>query len=169
MGLSTYITYIIGYYNTSVKITAQLLTPLMLSVLILYMRGWTFSLTPTLNDRFLREFFMADLFTFRAFARKLLRVCRQRNIFFSHFVLMPVLRYMFRIVVFVTNYFKNKRSTQVSSWSVIYYFVQRAYIKANDSALPSAFFQLHFISVNVELNRRVSKFVLKSLYKSQLL
>ena len=58
----------------------------MLCVLILYVRGGTYSLTSTPNDRFLRNFFMAGLFIFRDFARNLLRVSFRRNIF-SYFIL----------------------------------------------------------------------------------
>ena len=53
----------------------------MLCALILYVRGGTYSLTSTPNDRFLRNFFMAGLFTLRVFARNLLRGSRRRNIF----------------------------------------------------------------------------------------
>ena len=35
--------WIIGLYKPSVRITASLLTPLMLNALILYMSGWTYS------------------------------------------------------------------------------------------------------------------------------
>ena len=41
-----------------------------------------YSLTSTLNDRFLRNFFMADLFALKGFGRNPLRGNRQRNIFF---------------------------------------------------------------------------------------
>ena len=53
----------------------------MLCALILYVSGGTYNLTATPNDRFLRNSFMAGLFTLRAFARNLLRANRQRNIF----------------------------------------------------------------------------------------
>ena len=49
---------------------------------ILYASGLTYSLTSTPSDRFLRNFFMAGLFTFRVLARNLLRGNRRRNIFF---------------------------------------------------------------------------------------
>ena len=66
---NTYIhTYIIGQCNSSVRITVWLLTPLMLCALILYVSDGTYSLTSTTNDRFLTNFFMAGLFTFRIFA-----------------------------------------------------------------------------------------------------
>ena len=44
-------TYIIGHYNSSVRII-----DLMLCVLILYISGGPYSLKSTLNDRFLRNF-----------------------------------------------------------------------------------------------------------------
>ena len=49
-------TYIIGHYNSSVRIKIQLLTPLMLCALILYMSAGTFSIKSTSNDRFWRSF-----------------------------------------------------------------------------------------------------------------
>ena len=46
------------------------------------------------NNRFLRHFFMAGLFTLRVYGSNPLRGNRRRNIFFSsHFVLMPDLGY----------------------------------------------------------------------------
>ena len=51
--------YIIGHYNASIRITFQLLTPLMLCALILYMKDGTYSLTSTPYYRFLRIFFIA--------------------------------------------------------------------------------------------------------------
>ena len=47
------------------------------------------------NDRFLRNFFMADLFTLRVFGRNLLRVLSlvEELFFSSYFVVMPNLRY----------------------------------------------------------------------------
>ena len=79
-------TFIIGHYNPSVRITAQLLTPLMLCVLILYVNGGTCSSTLTPNDRFLKNFCIADcLYTLRVFARTLLRGSRRRNIFHISF------------------------------------------------------------------------------------
>ena len=90
-------TYIIGHYNPSVRITAQLLTLLMLCALILYVSGGTYSLTSTPNDRFLRNLFMARLFTLRVFARNLLRGSRRRNI--SHIsLLMTILGYEPRLL-----------------------------------------------------------------------
>ena len=80
--------YIIGHYNPSVRITAQLLTPLMLCVLILYESGGTYSLTSTLNDRFFGNSFTTDLFTLRVFARN-----SPKKYFFSYFVSMADLKY----------------------------------------------------------------------------
>ena len=79
--------YIINHYNPSVCITAQLLTPLMLCALILYVSGQTYSLTSTPNDRFLRNFFMAGLFHLRVFARNLLKASCRRNIFHISFLM----------------------------------------------------------------------------------
>ena len=92
-------TYIIGHYNPSV-LTDQLLKPLLLGALTLNVSRGAFSLTPTPNDNFLRNFFMAGLFTLRVLARNLLRGNRRRNIFFfSYFVLMPDLGYESRLYV----------------------------------------------------------------------
>ena len=79
--------YIIDYYSPPVRITAWLLTPLILCALILYVNGETYCLTSTPNDRFLRNFFMAGLFTLRVFARNLLRGNRRRNIFHISFLM----------------------------------------------------------------------------------
>ena len=51
----------------------------MLCALTLYVGGGIYSLMSTPNDSFLRNFFMAGLFTLRIFARNLLRGSRQRN------------------------------------------------------------------------------------------
>ena len=73
----TYIqAYIIGYHNPSVRITIQFLTPLMLCVLTLYMRGGIYSLKKNFE-----KFFIANLIFLRVFARNLLRGSHQRNIF----------------------------------------------------------------------------------------
>ena len=45
----------IGHYNPSVRITAYLLTLLILWALILYVSGGTYSLKSAPNDRFLRN------------------------------------------------------------------------------------------------------------------
>ena len=59
LSVYTYIhTYIIDHYNPSVRIVIWLLSPLMLCVLIFYISRETYSLKSTLNDRFLRIFFM---------------------------------------------------------------------------------------------------------------
>ena len=78
-------THIIGHYNPSVRITALLLTSLMLCVLIVYMSGGTHSLTSTPTDSCLEKLFMTGLFIFRVFARNLLRENRRRNISFIIF------------------------------------------------------------------------------------
>ena len=49
-------TYLIGYYNPSIRITTQLLTSLMLCLLILYMTGRIYSLKSIPYDKFLRNF-----------------------------------------------------------------------------------------------------------------
>ena len=67
------VSHIIGHYNPSVRITAQLLTTLMLCASILYVSAETYSLTSTPNDRFFEKLFMAGLFTLRVFARNLQR------------------------------------------------------------------------------------------------
>ena len=59
----------------------------MLCALILYVSGGTYSLTSTLIDRFLSNFFMAGLFTLRVFVRNLLRGNRRRNIFHILFLM----------------------------------------------------------------------------------
>ena len=53
--------------------------------LILYMNGGTYNLTSTQNDDFLRNLFMAGLFTPRVFERNLLRENSRRYIFFFIF------------------------------------------------------------------------------------
>ena len=70
-------TYIICYYNASVRITTEFLAPLMSCVLVLYMSGGTYSL----KQIFLKKLFMAVSFSFRVFARSLLRGSRRRNSF----------------------------------------------------------------------------------------
>ena len=92
MFLHTYI-----HYNPSVRITPYFLTLLMLYALILYVSGGTYRLTSTLNDRFLRNFSMAGLFTLRIIARNLLRGSRRRNIFHISF-LMTALGYEPRLL-----------------------------------------------------------------------
>ena len=54
----------------------------MLRMLILSISGGTYSCKSIPNDRFLRNFFMAGLFTRRVFAKNLLKGNRRRNIFF---------------------------------------------------------------------------------------
>ena len=76
-------TYMIDHYNPSVRIIAQLLTPLMMWALILYVSGGTYSLMSTPNDRFVRNFYMAGLlFTLTVFPKNLLRANHPGNIFF---------------------------------------------------------------------------------------
>ena len=80
-------TYMISYYNPSVRIIHIFFSPLMLCVFILNISGRTYILKSTPNDRFYKKFFMAILFTIRVFARNLLRGNCRRNIFFSYFAL----------------------------------------------------------------------------------
>ena len=77
------VTYIIGHYNTSVRITTQHLTPFMLCALILYMSVGDLQHRDDSEQQFfsLRNFFMAILFTPSVFARNLLRGSHWKNIF----------------------------------------------------------------------------------------
>ena len=79
-------TYIIGHYNPLVRITAKLPTPLMLCALISYVSSGINCLTSTPNERFLRNFFMAGLFTLRVFAGNLQWGNRRGNFFFFFFI-----------------------------------------------------------------------------------
>ena len=54
-------------------------------VYVNFMTGEIYSLKSTSYDRFLRSFFMAILFTLRAFKRNLLKWSRRRNIFIFSF------------------------------------------------------------------------------------
>ena len=77
------------HYNPLVRLTACLLTPLELYVLILYENGGTYSLTFTPNDRFFRNFSWLFVFTFRVFARNLLTgKLREEIFYFLYLVLM---------------------------------------------------------------------------------
>ena len=58
----------------------------MLYPLILYMSGGTYSLKSTTSDRFFEKLFMAIFFTFRVFARNLLKGSHRRNIFILSFL-----------------------------------------------------------------------------------
>ena len=76
--------------HSSVRIATQLLTPLRLWALNLYMCGGTYSLKLTLNNRFLRSFSWQFYFTLKVFAKNLLSGNRRRNICFKfHFDVMP--------------------------------------------------------------------------------
>ena len=70
-------TYIIGHYNSSVRII-DLVSH---CVLISHISGGTYSLKSTPNDRFFEKLFMAILFILRNFARNLLRGSRRKNTF----------------------------------------------------------------------------------------
>ena len=75
-------------------------TLLMLSALVLYVSGGTYSLTSIPKDRFLRNFFIPGLFTLRVFARNLLRggSCR-RNIFHISFLMNDHMGYQLRVLI----------------------------------------------------------------------
>ena len=74
--------YIIGHYNLSVRITAQLLTQLMLCALILYVSGGTFNLTSTPNNKFFEELLHGSFICSQSSCQKSdERKCR-RNVFF---------------------------------------------------------------------------------------
>ena len=62
-----------------------------------------YSLTSTPNYRFLRNFFMAGLFTFRVFARNQQRGSRRRNIFHILF-LMTVVGYELRLLRLISRH-----------------------------------------------------------------
>ena len=66
----TYIHTFIGHYNTSVRITAWLFTPLMSCVLILYISGGTYSLKSTPNDRLFGETFHGNFIYSASFCQK---------------------------------------------------------------------------------------------------
>ena len=99
-------TYIIGHYNSLIRITAQLFTLIMRYALILYQYVSEWALT--LNDRFLRTFFMAGLFTVRVFTTDLLGENRRRNIsFFSYFV-------SYNIIIINNSLTVSNRSSEVA-------------------------------------------------------
>ena len=86
-------TYIIGHYNSSVRIIDLVShTTYVVCVNFYTQVAGPTSLESTPNDRFFEKLFMAVLFTLRIFARNLLRGNRRRNICFSYFVLMLNLR-----------------------------------------------------------------------------
>ena len=66
----------------SVRITVKLLSSCMLCALILYVSGGTYNLISIPNDRCLRNFLMAGLFTLRVFTRYQRRGNRRKNIFY---------------------------------------------------------------------------------------
>ena len=82
-------TYIIGHYNPSVGITTQLLIPLMLCALILYMSVQHLQFKVDSERQIFEKFFMAILFSLRVFARNLLRLSCRRIIFIFSFELGP--------------------------------------------------------------------------------
>ena len=69
-------TYITGHYIPSVRIID--LVPY--TTCVVYV-NFTYNLKSTPNDRFFEKFFLAILFTFRVFAKNLLRGNRRRNTF----------------------------------------------------------------------------------------
>ena len=114
--------YVIGHYNPSVRTMIYLRTRFMLCALILYTSGRTYSLTSTPNYRFLRDFFMAILFTFKIFAKYLPRgryrwnifkffvlksdlgFARKPKILYSYFNLVENKSYWRKMIFFLTNY-----------------------------------------------------------------
>ena len=68
-------TYTIAYSNALVRITAQLLRTTITGI---------YRLTLTAKNIFLRNFFMASLFTLRVFARNMLKEIAEEIIFFFH-------------------------------------------------------------------------------------
>ena len=73
--------YIIGYYNPSIRITIWFLTLLMLCVAIFYMSARTCNLMLTPKERFFLNVFHGNFLYFRFFAWNRLRRTRRRNIF----------------------------------------------------------------------------------------
>ena len=78
----------IGHYNPLVRIIDLVFTPLTLRVLIFYINGGTYSLTPTPNDRFFEKLFIEILFTLKPAERK-----SPKKYFFLHIVLMSDLAF----------------------------------------------------------------------------
>ena len=76
-----YITYIIGQYNSSARITIQLLMPLMLCELIFIHEQWELQCNADSELQMFEKPFITILFALTIFARNLLRVSRRRNIF----------------------------------------------------------------------------------------
>ena len=84
-------TYIIRHYSPSVRITAQLLTAIMLCALILYVGGGTCSLTTTPNDWFWFWLFHVSFIYSQSFCQKSAeRKSSKKYIFFS---------YLFRLII----------------------------------------------------------------------
>ena len=87
----------------------------MLRVLILYIRGGTYSLKSTPNDRFSEKLFMTILFTLRVFARNLLRGSRRRNIFHISFLITD-LRYEPRLLHLTSRQTFSALKTILRKW-----------------------------------------------------
>ena len=68
-------------HNWPLQPFSQLLTPLMLCALILYVSGGTYNLKCIPNNRFLRNFFMACLFYSQIFCQKSTKRKRPKNFF----------------------------------------------------------------------------------------
>ena len=85
--IRTYVhTYIIGHYNLSFRITALLLTSLILYALIFYVRDGTYCLKSIPNYRLLRNFFMTDRFIWKKSAER--KSPKKYFFFFAFFILM---------------------------------------------------------------------------------
>ena len=92
----TYIhTYIISRYDSSVKMTAYLLTPLTLCALILYVSGGTYSLTSTPNDRILRKIFHGKFI----YSQNVCQKSAESKSPKKYFILIPDLGYDFGLYV----------------------------------------------------------------------
>ena len=81
--------YIICHCNPSVRIIDLVSRTTYIVWYWLYIRDGTYGLKATPNDRCFEQHFMAILFTFRDFARNLLRGSRRRKIFVFYFNVWP--------------------------------------------------------------------------------
>ena len=74
------------HYNPSVRITAQLLTPLMLCGLILYVSDWAYNLTSKSNDfDFFVQLFHGSFIILQSYCQKSAKWKSQKKYFFSFF------------------------------------------------------------------------------------
>ena len=86
--LHTYIhMHIVGHFNTSMRITAQLLTSFMFCVLILHLSGGTYGLMSMPNNRFSVKLFHGNFI----YSELLPQICSEVNteeIFFFHILML---------------------------------------------------------------------------------